>query len=179
MSSLRHMLTVGFMLVLGTALVATPADASKAQARIQTGSITALFTFKPIQEGMRVSAQVQGLTPNEQYAYHIHVNPVPDNGDCAGTGGHYDPYGRGSNSTCTHETLENCEMGDLSGKWGKLNANSIGVVDRISYIDPTLSLTGEHSIVGRSVVIHNPKGDRIACGTIVKAKGASTTRKCS
>jgi Cu/Zn superoxide dismutase len=162
MFNMRRILTVGFILALGTALVATPADADKAQAQIQTNSINAVFTFESSKEGVRLTARAEGLASQEEYAYHIHEKPVPSSGSCSETGGHLDPFNRTSSAVCTPTTPEKCEMGDLSGKWGKLKTNNRGVVDPVRHIDPTLSLNGEHSIIGLSVVMHNSKGERIA-----------------
>lgn len=53
-------------------------------------------------------------------AYHIHEMPMQSGRGCASTGGHLDPYRRGSSPVCDSLEPESCEVGDLSGKYGKL-----------------------------------------------------------
>ncbi len=54
-----------------------------------------------------------------------------------------------------------CEIGDLSGKFGRLNASG-----RLDATDPNLSLHGFFGIIGRSIVLHRGNGDRYACANI-------------
>ncbi len=54
-----------------------------------------------------------------------------------------------------------CELGDLSGKFGRLNSSG-----RLEVTDPTLSLYGRLSIVGRSVVVHRGDTSRFVCANI-------------
>ena len=55
----------------------------------------------------------------------MHVAPVPPGTeDCAATGGHFNPTW--ASSTCVEGAP--CEAGDLSGKWGRLNATNLTVV---------------------------------------------------
>lgn len=56
-----------------------------------------------------------------------------------------------------------CEYGDLAGRLGLLPANG-----RLTVVDTTgdIKLEGATSIVGRSVVIHEPGGPNFECGTI-------------
>lgn len=56
--------------------------------------------------------------------YHLHVGPVPTDGNCAGTGGHLDPYQRTDTPVCASASPATCEVGDLSGKWGTLTTAS-------------------------------------------------------
>lgn len=143
---------------------------------INKGGVGAFILFTSLQNSTAVSGAVtiEGL-PAGEYTYHIHEKPVPQNGDCAATGGHYDPYAK-KGAKCTKDTLTDCEVGDLSGKFGKLNFTGDKSKSKdnnkdevwINYEDPTIKLTkGADGIVGRSIVIHNPAGDRIACGNIV------------
>jgi hypothetical protein len=57
---------------------------------------------------------------NSMAEYHIHVSPVPTDGNCTGTGGHLDPYQRTDTPACDSTKPQTCEAGDLSGKWGTL-----------------------------------------------------------
>ena len=56
-----------------------------------------------------------------------------------------------------------CEYGDLAGRLGLLPAGG-----RLTAVDTTgqIKLEGATSIVGRSIVIHEPGGPNFECGTI-------------
>ena len=64
----------------------------------------------------------QGAGPFE---YHIHELPVPSSGDCMGTGAHLDPFQRGEQPPCDPSQPQMCQVGDLSGKHGKINSTAI------------------------------------------------------
>ncbi|CAG8483295.1 12219_t:CDS:2 [Ambispora gerdemannii] len=114
---------------------------------------------------------VSGLTdPTVKYPYHIHQKPVPSDGNCTGTGPHFDPkfanHGDGT-YVCKPADLANCEEGDLSGKWGPLIGAKNGLVTPQLYFDEYLNWKGETtSFLHRSIVIHNQQGTRIACANI-------------
>ena len=57
-------------------------------------------------------------------AYHIHDQPVPTDGNCNGTLAHLDPYQRGQTPACDATKPETCEVGDLSGKYGKFDGHT-------------------------------------------------------
>ena len=106
------------------------------------------------------------------FPWHVHEYPFPHDGvvtPCGAgiTGGHFDPLGAFENpnysTDCSMQTLQDCEVGDLSGKFGKFT-NSDPFIDQ--YSDPYLSLYGVNSIVGRSIVIHFTNGSRLVCANI-------------
>jgi Cu-Zn family superoxide dismutase len=120
----------------------------------------------------KISVNFTGLAPGK-HGIHIHEFGNLSNG-CVTAGGHYNPYKK------THGAHgdTNKHLGDL----GNLFADEHGNVDVI-YIDKLIKLTGDYSIVGRSVVIHESEDDlgkggfsdslttghsggRIACGII-------------
>lgn len=89
--------------------------------------------------------------------YHVHILPVkPGSANpCSNANilGHYNPLVVNAlNSPAPGAgTVDQYEIGDLSGKFGTLNdLNQSEVV----YMDPEMPLTGPYSIVGRSLVIH-------------------------
>ena len=53
--------------------------------------------------------------------YHIHAFPVPSDGNCTGTLAHLDPYIRGEMPVCDSTQPATCQVGDLSGKYGKID----------------------------------------------------------
>ena len=61
------------------------------------------------------------------------------------------------------QTPENCEIGDLSGKFERFPQSDL--LTR-QYSDRFLSLYGVNSIIGRSIVIHFVNGSRLVCANI-------------
>ncbi|MCE2982668.1 MAG: superoxide dismutase family protein [Parachlamydia sp.] len=124
---------------------------------------TILFTQED--EGVRIVANIEGLTPGK-HGFHIH-----EFGDCKDSesvGDHYNP------SKKKHGGPDSAErhVGDL----GNLVADKGG---RATYnrVDKVIKLQGEQSIIGHSVVIHSHEDDfvtqptgasgaKIACGVI-------------
>ncbi|KAI9692651.1 MAG: hypothetical protein M1820_009485 [Bogoriella megaspora] len=99
------------------------------------------------------------------FSYHIHEFPVPANGDCTGTGAHLDPFQRGDQPLCDASRPQSCQVGDLTGKYGKIN----GTAQATAFTDPFTSLTpGTAAFIGnRSITVHNSNGTRIACASFV------------
>jgi len=91
---------------------------------------------------------------------HIHNAPVM-NGDCASTGGHYDPTGvEIEGYSCDPEDRETCYVGDLTGQFGKVTLDNQEIeMGRFSF--------DINKVLNRGVVVHDPDtGARIACGNI-------------
>lgn len=57
--------------------------------------------------------------------YHVHLHPVPSDGNCADTAGHLDSYLRGDSPPCNSAAPQTCEVGDLSGKYGMVTGPSV------------------------------------------------------
>ena len=101
--------------------------------------------------------------------WHVHDYPMSysfhpvDQCSAKSVGGHYDPYTKASlpqyETRCASNAAD-CEVGDLSGRHGELTA-------RARYEDRFLSLSGRHSIAGRSIVVHRPDGTRWVCANIL------------
>ncbi|KAL1916380.1 uncharacterized protein VTP21DRAFT_5571 [Calcarisporiella thermophila] len=149
----------------GSDSIAFPATA-KAIIDGQNG-ITAKFIFTEASKDSPLHVRVMvysGL--NATHNYHVHVKSVPADGNCYSTLGHFNtPEIISKNQTQGGGVLE---AGDLSGKHGPLKGSVDGYnnIDQ-EYDDPELSLSGENSIVGRSIVIHAPvEKIRLACATI-------------
>uniref|UniRef100_A0A667ZTW1 Superoxide dismutase copper/zinc binding domain-containing protein n=1 Tax=Myripristis murdjan TaxID=586833 RepID=A0A667ZTW1_9TELE len=98
--------------------------------------------------------------------YHVHQFPVPSmrspsSSICTNdnVGGHWNPFAIDVKDPTypkvpgsTHDMYE---IGDLSSKHGSLEGKN--EVD-MAFTDFSLPLFGHNSIVGRSIVIHNPNG---------------------
>jgi Cu-Zn family superoxide dismutase len=133
-----------------------------------------IVRFTQTDGGVKVVAEVSGLTPNGKHGFHVH-----EFGDCSdpkaeSAGGHYDPM-----KTKTHGKPTSQPVHRHAGDMGNLTADADGKA--------TLELTlegatigGENAIVGRSVIVHAKEdnfgqptgnaGGRIACGVIGVAK---------
>lgn len=144
-------------------------EVTKATAQLEPKSgskVTGTVTFTKVGDEVQVVADIQNLTPG-QHGFHIH-----DKGDCsapdaASAGAHFNP---------THQhhggpTGSERHAGDL----GNITADASGTVRQAW--KGKLSLSGDDSIIGKSIVVHektddlktDPSGNsgaRIACGEI-------------
>jgi superoxide dismutase, Cu-Zn family len=133
---------------------------------LQEDQIKGLVVFTKVPEGIKIEADVEGLKPGE-HGFHVH-----EFGDCSlhgdAAGAHFNP----THSEHGGPDSEVRHVGDL----GNLMANEEG---RAHYerIDRMITLDGENSILGRSLIIHadpddyktqptGASGARIACGVI-------------
>ncbi|CAH1783697.1 unnamed protein product [Owenia fusiformis] len=119
-----------------------------------------------------------GETPSVDHKWHVHVDPIKadfmsDTGRCASCQGHYNPYSvdlSATYSSCSSSNQLRCEVGDLSGKHGKIGIGNSGsgLWYHNFYTDIDLPLNGPQSIVGRSVTIHakDSGASRLACANI-------------
>ncbi|XP_076841235.1 uncharacterized protein cusr [Brachyhypopomus gauderio] len=106
--------------------------------------------------------------------YHVHLFPTPEmrsppQSACSNNnvGGHWNPFGIDTQASVYPPSLNSThdfyEVGDLSSKHGSL----VNMSDfQGSFTDWNLPLFGQNSIVGRSVVLHQPNGTRFACASI-------------
>jgi hypothetical protein len=118
------------------------------------------------------------FTANQSLEYHVHVFPVPEDGNCSRTGGHLDPYGVTDGYICSSETgLDKCQVGDLSGKHGPIDTATLGPGSfQVKYLDNFLSTTpGDLAFFGnRSIVVHDKEGKRLNCANFVAQTAPST-----
>lgn len=134
---------------------------------IQNNSISGNVNFTKEKNGIRIKGSMQGLTPGK-HGFHIHKygNCSGHNGTCAGD--HFNP----TNAPHGAPTDKNVHIGDL----GNIIADEHGNAeyDEINY---NIKLFGPHSIIGRSIIIHEQPddlqsqptgnaGNRIGCGVI-------------
>ena len=106
------------------------------------------IVFTPEGQAVRCTGKVTGLTPGK-HGFHIHQFGDNSNG-CMSAGGHFNPKGQ------THGAPEDSvrHVGDL----GNVIADASGVA-AIDLVDAQLALSGENSIVGRSLVVHAGEDD--------------------
>ncbi|XP_025832079.1 superoxide dismutase [Cu-Zn] [Agrilus planipennis] len=134
--------------LLGIVFVIGAAAAAQEAVVVITGNATGIVRFTETQNGVQVTGQVSGLTPG-RHGFHIHALGDLSNG-CTSAGPHFNPQNQthgAPNATVRH-------AGDL----GNIEADANGIAN-ISLIDKALCLTGEHSIIGRAVVVHAQEDD--------------------
>ncbi|KAJ1823275.1 Cell surface superoxide dismutase [Cu-Zn] 4 [Coemansia sp. S610] len=146
---------------------------AQAMAVIAGNGVSGNFTFVPVpgQTGLKVGINLSGLKQGTQYPFHIHVSLVPANGNCTATGGHLDTYGiktaNGTYNCDKTKPLTTCEIGDLAGIAGNLVANANGQAT-MTFNNPVITFgDNKTTILGHSIVVHNPDNSRLACGNIV------------
>ena len=131
------------------------------------GRASGTVTFIPQEQGVRVVANLSGLPPGP-HGFHIHEKGDCSAPDASSAGGHFNPTGapHGAPGDDQHH------LGDL----GNIEADDMGRAE-MDQVFPYLTLSGENSILGRGVIVHQgkddltsqPSGDagaRLACGII-------------
>ena len=103
-------------------------------------------------EPTRIVISLRGFKPNKTHAIHIHEYGDFSQG-CMSAGGHYNPYDQFHGSYILHGFKRHA--GDL--------INNIVSDDYgnffIDYNDELVNLYGPHSVIGRSIVIHEKPDD--------------------
>ncbi|WPU63525.1 superoxide dismutase family protein [Peredibacter starrii] len=163
-------------LLLISALVINVAIAAKAPQNIAEADLTsatkkdlkAEVIFQTVPEGLKITADATGLTPNSTHGFHVHKVGKCEGPDYKSAGDHFNP----TNMQHGSPKSEKSHMGDM----GNLVANAKGEahMEMILKKDEAKDLK---EFAGKSVVIHakaddfksQPAGDsgaRIACGLI-------------
>ncbi|KAK5628305.1 hypothetical protein RRF57_004020 [Xylaria bambusicola] len=108
-------------------------------------------------------------------AYHLHVNPLDASGNCTKTLAHLDPFIRGEDPACNSTNPATCQVGDLSGKYGKITSDPF----RARFHDDfTAMKEGPGSyFLNRSIVVHFANKTRITCAnfTVLRCAGVNAT----
>ncbi len=133
----------------------------------QGNEVKGTVTFTEQEKGVRVVADISGLTPGD-HGFHIH-----EKGDCSApdgssAGGHFNPTGTPHGAPNTPES----HVGDMGNIMADASGNAH--IDKV-FTKP--SLEGENSIIGLAVIVHGGRDDlesqpsgnagpRVACGVI-------------
>jgi len=136
--------------------------------------VTGVITFEQPATGgaTKVTGTIKGLKPGK-HGFHVHQFGDLSNG-CTSAGAHFNPTGK------SHGAPDDSErhVGDL----GNVEAPSSGDLE-VKISDSQVSLVGQHSVIGRAIVVHEKEDDlgkgghelskttgnaggRLACGVI-------------
>lgn len=175
---IQGIVTSGF--VAASLFVAVGADAdagapsSKAVAVLHPtkgNTASGVVRFTKTGAGVKVVGHFEGLSPG-LHAFHIHEFGDCSAADGTSAGSHYNPAGMPHGGP----DAERRHVGDL----GNITAGENGVAD-YERVDAHLAFDGPHSIIGRSLIVHEKADDfttqptgaaggRVACGVIGVAK---------
>ncbi len=110
-----------------------------------------VVTFTQVDNGVRVTAEISGLNPNQEHAMHIHQWGDITAADGTATGGHYNPEGH-------DHGLPN--GGDRhAGDFGNVKADANGVAKFDQTFD-NISIAGmKNPIIGRGLIVHADPDD--------------------
>ncbi|KAK3310533.1 superoxide dismutase [Chaetomium strumarium] len=135
------------------------------------GEVTAVASADG--RGVQFTLKLSNLPKfDEPLPYHIHVDPVPSDGNCTKTLAHLDPFIRGETPVCDASAPATCQVGDLSGKYGAIPTTAEGGVFEASYVDLYAStVEGIGAFFGnRSIVFHYPNKTRITCASFERVE---------
>lgn len=126
-------------------------------------------------EGVRFTVMLSGLPDQAKYGpfnWHIHTLPVPADGNCTATTGHFDPTNRGELIMCDASQPQTCQAGDLAGKHGGKIATPGNF--STSFVEPYLSTQqgSAYFFGGLSFVLHSMNTTRLTCANFVQVNGS-------
>jgi superoxide dismutase, Cu-Zn family len=161
------------VLALATAVLAgcaTPvAPGATAPIEARSGSkVGGTIRFAQAPGGVRVTAKISGLTPNQEHGFHVHEKGDCSAPDAMSAGGHFNPTAQphGPQGAPHH-----------GGDMPALKADTTGNVDMTFVMEGVTLGSGPTDLRGKSVIIHaqpddyttqptGNSGGRIGCGVI-------------
>ena len=160
-----------FSLSPTAALAQEPTKAIAVLHPTKGSDVQGIVTFTKSGEEIKIVANVTGLTPGK-HGFHIHAYGDCSSPDGNSAGGHFNPT---NNPHAGHDAAQR-HVGDL----GNLEADTSGKA-HLELTDSVMTMSGEKSIIGRSVIVHEKEDDlksqpvgnaggRLACGVIGIAK---------
>ena len=166
------LLTAGsFALVAASAMAGEPTKAVAVLHPTKDSNVEGIVTFTKSGDETKIVADITGLTPGK-HGFHIHEFGDCSSPDGKAAGGHFNPT---NNPHAGHDVAQRHE-----GDMGNIEADSSGKA-HLELTDSMMTMTGEKSIIGHGVIVHEkaddlksqPTGDaggRVACGVIGIAK---------
>ncbi len=97
--------------------------------------------------------------------------PISSTGNCVSALGHLDPFIRGEQPPCDSTKPQTCQVGDLSGKHGKIISDPFSA----KYVDYYASLVpGTGAFFGnRSILVHFENTTIITCASFALVPGTA------
>jgi Cu-Zn family superoxide dismutase len=152
-----------------------PWNAPSASANLQPtkgSKVSGKATFRQIGDKVRVSGQVDGLTPGREHGFHIHEAGDCSSGDGMSAKGHFNPLGKPHGPPGSAER----HAGDMPS----LKADTNGRATFEADLDTITVTPGATSIIGRGLIVHadpddyrtQPTGNagaRLACAVIQRS----------
>ena len=134
--------------------------------------VKGFVTFAKEKNGIRVVAQIEGLTPG-LHGFHIHEYGDCSSPDAGSAGGHFDPMGMPHAAPTVDKHHAATTTWEIPGN---IEAPKTGPAKYDKVVD-FLTMDGPNSIVGRGVIVHmdaddfktqptGAAGARVACGVI-------------
>src|SRR6187397_682851 len=140
-----------FLLMFGLTNISAD-EPTKAMAVLHSASgsqVAGTVTFTKSGDTVQVVADITGLTPGK-HAFHIHEFGDCSAADASSAGSHFNPMKKPHGAPDAAER----HAGDL----GNLEADSTGKA-HLELKDDMLKLSGENSILGRGVIVHEKVDD--------------------
>ncbi|AKC86619.1 superoxide dismutase family protein [Pseudoxanthomonas suwonensis] len=150
--------------------VSTAQQATAVLASASGSRVSGKLTLAPMGDGVHISGEVGGLTPNGQFGFHVHEKGDCSAVDATSAGAHFNPTdsAHGRAGTASHHAGDMDNIASDAGGVAKVNAHLRGV---------TLGGGAGNDIAGRAVIVHaapddyhtQPTGNagaRLACGVI-------------
>jgi len=164
------LLAIAFILTLGNAFAQETTKAIAVLHPASGSKVTGTVTFTQTGDSVQVVADITGLTPGK-HAFHIHEFGDCSAADASSAGSHFNPMHKqhgAPDATDRH-----------AGDMGNLEADNTGKA-HLELKSSLMKLSGETSILGRGVIVHEKvddwsqpvgnAGGRMACGVVGVAK---------
>ena len=137
--------------------------------------VSGTVMFEKVAEGVKVTAKVGGLEPNQKHGIHIHEFGDIASDDATSAGGHFNPEGN------PHALPDKAKR--HAGDLGNLDVDGDGNGTLTLTVDNITLDCGPHGILGRAMILHakpddggQPTGNagaRVGAGVIGIANGAT------
>jgi Cu-Zn family superoxide dismutase len=150
--------------------VSTAQSATVVLASASGSLVSGKLTLRPMGDGVHLTGEIGGLTPNSVHAIHIHEKGDCSAADASSAGGHFNPAGQphGQVGHGAHHAGDMDNLNSDAEGVAKVDAHASGV---------TLGGGAANDVAGRAVIVHavqddyksQPAGNagaRVACGVI-------------
>jgi Cu-Zn family superoxide dismutase len=164
------LVTIALTFTLGNAFAQETTKAIAVLHAASGSQVTGTVTFTKTGDTVQVIADITGLTPGK-HAFHIHEFGDCSAPDASSAGSHFNPMHKPHGAP----DAPNRHAGDL----GNVEADSTGKA-HLELKSNLLKFSGENSILGRGVIVHEKvddwsqpvgnAGGRVACGVVGVAK---------